>query len=64
HPPDLPDRLLGRHPGRTNAEQITCFNNSVGFGLQFAALAGKVYEAAVRQGVGRQVPDDVFPDLF
>ncbi|MCY4441921.1 MAG: ornithine cyclodeaminase family protein [Deltaproteobacteria bacterium] len=64
HTPDLPDLLLGRHPGRANAEQITCFNNSVGFGLQFAALAGKVYEAAVRQGVGRQVPDDVFPDLF
>ena len=62
--PDLPDLLLNRHPGRTDSGQITCFNNSVGFGLQFAALAGKVYEAAVSRGVGREVPDDVFPDLF
>ncbi len=62
--PDLPDLLLKRHPGRANPEQITCFNNSVGFGLQFATLAGKVYEAAVNQGVGRELPEDLFPDLF
>ena len=64
HAPDLPDLLLERHPGRTDPAQIACFNNSVGFGLQFAALAGKVYEAAVSRGAGREVPDDVFPDLF
>ena len=62
--PDVPDLLLGLHPGRTDSEQITCFNNSVGFGLQFAALAGKVYEAAVSRGVGREIPEDLFPDLF
>ena len=62
--PDLPDLLLNRHPGRTDPEQVTCFNNSVGFGLQFAALAGKVYEAAVSRGVGRELPEDLFPDLF
>ncbi len=62
--PDVPDLLLGRHPGRTSPDEITCFNNSVGFGLQFAALAGKVYEAAVSAGVGREIPEDLFPDLF
>ncbi len=62
--PDLPDLLLGRHPGRTDPAQITCFNNSVGFGLQFTALAGRVYEAARSQGVGREIPNEVFPDLF
>ncbi len=62
--PDLPDLLLNRHPGRTDSEQITCFNNSVGFGLQFAALAGKVYEAAVSKGMGREIPEETFPDLF
>ena len=62
--PDVPDLLLGRHPGRTDPDQITCFNNSVGFGLQFAALAGKVYEAAVSRGIGREIPEDLFPDLF
>ena len=55
---------LNRHPGRTDPEQVTCFNNSVGFGLQFAALAGKVYEAAVSRGLGRELPEDLFPDLF
>lgn len=62
--PDLPDLLLGRHPGRADPDQITCFNNSVGFGLQFAALAGKVYEEAVSRGLGREIPEDLFPDLF
>lgn len=62
--PDLPDLLLGRHPGRTNANQLTCFNNSVGFGLQFAACAEKVYEAAAERGIGKEIPDDMFPDLF
>jgi ornithine cyclodeaminase/alanine dehydrogenase-like protein (mu-crystallin family) len=64
HLPDLPDLLLGRHPGRTNAREITCFDNSVGFGLQFAACAEKVYEAANERGIGKQIPDDIFPDLF
>ena len=62
--PDLPDLLSGRHPGRTDSAQIACFDNSVGFGLQFAAVAGTVYEAALRQGVGRELPNDCFPDLF
>ena len=62
--PDLPDLLSGRHPGRTDPAQVTCFDNSVGFGLQFAAVAGTVYEAALRQGVGRELPNDCFPDLF
>lgn len=64
HLPDLPDLLLGRHPGRTDAKEMTCFNNSVGFGLQFAACAEKVYEAATERGIGKQIPEDCFPDLF
>ncbi len=62
--PDLPDLLSGRHPGRTDPAQVTCFDNSVGFGLQFAAVAGTVYEAALSRGVGRELPNDCFPDLF
>ena len=27
-------------------------------------LAGKVYEAAVSKGIGREIPEDLFPDLF
>jgi len=62
--PDLPDLLLGRHPGRTEASQLTCFNNSVGFGLQFAACAERVYETAIQRGIGKEIPDELFPDLF
>jgi ornithine cyclodeaminase/alanine dehydrogenase-like protein (mu-crystallin family) len=61
--PDLPDLLLGRHPGRTREDEITCFDNSVGFGLQFAAVAGRTYEVAMEKGIGREAPKDCFPDL-
>ncbi len=61
--PDLPDLLLGRHSGRSRETDITCFDNSVGFGLQFAAVGGKVYEIAKKRGIGREVPKEYFPDL-
>ncbi len=61
--PDLPDLILGVHPGRTSAAEITCFDNSVGFGLQFAALAGKVYEMARAKGLGTEAPDDPYPGV-
>lgn len=61
--PDLPDLLLGRHSGRSRETDITCFDNSVGFGLQFAAVAGKVYEIAKKRGIGKEAPKECFPDL-
>lgn len=61
--PDLPDLLLARHPGRTREDEMTCFDNSVGFGLQFAAVAGRTYEVAMEKGIGRDAPNDCFPDL-
>jgi len=36
----------------------------VGFGLQFAAVAGRVYELALERGVGKEPPAEFFPDLF
>lgn len=62
--PDLPDLILGRHPGRTREEDVTCFDNSVGFGLQFAAVAGRVYEIARERGIGKEAPGEFFPDLI
>lgn len=38
-------------------------DNSVGFGLQFAAVAGRTYEVAMEKGIGREAPNDCFPDL-
>lgn len=61
--PDLPDLLLARHPGRVRKEEVTCFDNSVGFGLQFAAVAGRVYELALERSVGKEAPAEFFPDL-
>jgi ornithine cyclodeaminase/alanine dehydrogenase-like protein (mu-crystallin family) len=62
--PDLPDLILARHPGRLRPEDVTCFDNSVGFGLQFAAVAGRVYEIARDRGIGKEVPKEYFPDLI
>jgi alanine dehydrogenase len=62
--PDLPDLISGRHLGRLRDQDITCFDNSVGFGLQFAAVAGKVYEIARKGGIGKEIPKEFFPDLI
>jgi len=61
--PDLPDLLLGLHPGRSRDSEITCFNNSVGLGLQFAASGGAAYETALKMGLGSKAPDFCFPDV-
>jgi len=55
----LPDILLGRAKGRDKNTEITCFR-SEGTGVQFAAVALKVYEEASRQGLGRPLPLDWF----
>ena len=53
---DLSELVAGRAPRRTHESQITVFKNNVGLGLQFAAVAGRVYELAQRAGVGRRLP--------
>lgn len=57
---DLCELVTGEAPGRSGPEQITVFKNNVGLGLQFAAVASSVYEAAQRAGVGRELPDAWF----
>lgn len=56
---NLPDVLLGRVKGRENDRQITCFR-SEGTGVQFAAVALKVYEEARRRNLGRALPLEWF----
>ena len=51
----LADIVSGRAPGRINDEQITLFKSN-GIALQDIALAGRVYEIASAQGMGRVVP--------
>jgi alanine dehydrogenase len=57
---DLSELIVGRAPRRTHQSQITVFKNNVGLGLQFAAVAGRVYELAQRAGVGRTLPVEWF----
>ena len=58
--PLLSDVQAGRAPGRTHPDQITLFINTGTQGLQFAAVAGRVYELARARGLGRPMPLEWF----
>lgn len=60
--PGLPEILSGAAPGRTRADEITCFVNNVGMGLQFAAAGALVLERARRAGAGHVLPDEWFTE--
>lgn len=60
--PDLSELLSERAPGRERADEITCFANNVGLGLQFAAAGALVLRKAREQGVGKELPDDWFTE--
>ena len=52
---ELGEVIIGRHPGRTNNEQITVFE-SQGMAIQDLAVALRVLAAAEAQGLGISVP--------
>jgi hypothetical protein len=58
--PELKDLIGGKVPGRGSADEITCFINNIGVGLQFAVLGVAVYNAAKATGIGREIPTDWF----
>jgi alanine dehydrogenase len=58
--PELKDVVAGKVPGRQSASEITCFNNNIGLGIQFAALGKAVFDDAKSKGVGREIPTDWF----
>lgn len=58
--PELKDVVGGKTPGRQTAREITCFNNNIGLGIQFAALGKAVLDDARARGVGREIPTDWF----
>lgn len=60
--PDLGQLVAGLAPARRRPEEITCFVNNVGMGLQFAAAGALVLGKARRAGVGRELPDDWFSE--
>lgn len=58
--PELKEVIGGHVPGRVSPDDITCFINNIGLGIQFAAVGGAVYKEAVSKGVGREIPTDWF----
>jgi alanine dehydrogenase len=58
--PELKDVIAGKLPGRQSAEEITCFNNNIGLGIQFAALGKAIFDDAKAKGLGREIPTDWF----
>jgi ornithine cyclodeaminase/alanine dehydrogenase-like protein (mu-crystallin family) len=57
---EIQDLLVGKAPGRSNADQITVFNNNTGAGTQFAAVGSAVVKRARELGLGRELPTEWF----
>ena len=58
--PELKDLVAGRAQGRQSRDEITCFHNYQGLGLQFAAVGSIVYREAVKRKVGLVLDDRYF----
>ncbi|HEY7164949.1 MAG TPA: ornithine cyclodeaminase family protein [Candidatus Binatia bacterium] len=58
--PQLKDVVAGKVPGRQSAQEISCFNNNIGLGIQFAALGKAVLDDARAKGSGKEIPTDWF----
>jgi ornithine cyclodeaminase/alanine dehydrogenase-like protein (mu-crystallin family) len=50
--PELKDMVSGKVSGRKSRDEITCFHNYQGLGLQFAAIGAIVYREAVKRKIG------------
>jgi ornithine cyclodeaminase/alanine dehydrogenase-like protein (mu-crystallin family) len=60
--PKLPEMIVGDVKGRQGSDEITCFINDLGLGLQFAAVGGLVWQKALDGGIGNDVPTDWFTE--
>lgn len=56
----LADLVSGKAEGRTSANQITYSRRGNLQGAQFYAVAGRIYEAAKRAGLGYEIPTSLF----
>lgn len=57
---ELKDLIAGKAPGRATKGQIVYYKNNTGMGIQFAAAGKVVLEAAKREGLGTEIPDELF----
>jgi len=58
--PTLPQLIAGDVTGRTAKNQVTCFLNNLGLGLQFAAVGSVAYRKAREAGLGHELPTEWF----
>jgi len=58
--PRLVDLIAGRERGRTDARQTSFFLNVGAIGAQFEGVAAAVYNKAREQGLGTEIPTDLF----
>lgn len=58
--PELKDVVAGKLPGRQSPKEISCFNNNIGLGIQFAALGKAIFDDARAKGLGKEIPTDWF----
>jgi ornithine cyclodeaminase/alanine dehydrogenase-like protein (mu-crystallin family) len=57
--PLLGDVMLGQHPGRTSDDQITGLILR-GDGVQFTAVGARIYKLCREQGLGVELPRELF----
>ncbi|MEX2449711.1 MAG: ornithine cyclodeaminase family protein [Rhodospirillales bacterium] len=60
--PTLAELIAGRAPTRETDDQVTCFLNYRGLGVQFAALGYAVYHNAKNKKIGNELPTDWFTE--
>jgi alanine dehydrogenase len=58
--PDFVDLVTGKCKGRTRPDQVTFYRNVGNQGLQFSSVGGFVYQQAVKQKKGREIPTEWF----
>jgi len=58
--PEIGEVISGKAKGRSSAREKTLFLCNIGLGTQFAAVAARVYQAALDKDVGRRLPPEWF----
>jgi alanine dehydrogenase len=58
--PDFADLVTGKCRGRVSRDQVTFYRNVGNQGLQFSSVGGFVYQQAVKQKKGREIPTEWF----
>jgi len=61
--PLLSDVILGKCPTRASDDQVICFSNNLGTGMQFAAVGQAIYHKAKKEGIGKEMPTEWFSQL-